>query len=323
VRALQECPKDAHDELVARLKVLAGLRIDEHFLPQDGKFKYICDDSTIDIRLSIAPAIHGENAVLRFLVAESFSLDSLALTNAQRESVLRTLGQAHGMVIVTGPTGSGKTTTLYACMRFLATGTKSMVSIEEPVEYELAEVVQTQVNQQAGYTFSVGLRSLLRQDPDVIMVGEVRDQETASLAAHAALTGHLVLTTLHANDVAGAFPRLQDLGVDPYVIASTVSLVIAQRLVRKRCRACGAHAARPPSHECRTCRGSGFKGRIALYEVFEVTQEFREEFLHRPDRTSLVARIRANGIPSLLEDGYGKAAQGHTSIEELTCLRHA
>ncbi len=238
-------PKEVHAELIARLKILAGLRTDEHFAPQDGRFRFSphtssVDNFWVDIRISIAPTYYGENAVLRLLSshAEQFTLGELGMRPEYERIVRQSLSRSTGMVIVTGPTGSGKTTTLYTLMRILAKQSVSLVTIEDPIEYSMPGICQIQANQHTGLTFAKGLRSILRQDPDILMVGEIRYGVTAGLAVNAALTGHLVLTTLHTNDAATTLPRLLDMHVEPYLIASTAKLVIAQRLVSSLCTEC-------------------------------------------------------------------------------------
>lgn len=330
-------PRSVHDTLIARLKVLAELRIDEHARPQDGRFKFSTANEVIDIRISIAPTFFGENAVLRLLRAQaSLTLEMLGLLPAQQRLLASTATRTQGLVLVTGPTGCGKTTTLYALMRLIARRPVSLVTIEDPVEYSVSEAVQMQVNTQAGLTFAEGLRGMLRQDPDAIMVGEVRDAETASLVINAALTGHLVLSTLHTNGVLGVFPRMIDLRVDPYLISSCLSLIVAQRLVRKICPECRTSkeltgSERPWAEEalgtplpsrvfygigCELCSGKGYKGRIGLFDVVSTSREFLRNAQRREQPAG-------DQVSALIADGVEKVGRGETTVEELLTLSHA
>jgi type II secretory ATPase GspE/PulE/Tfp pilus assembly ATPase PilB-like protein len=339
--------KQMHAELIARIKVLAGLRTDEHNRPQDGRFRFVTDNGMpIDIRVSILPTHHGENAVLRLLSAgeEQLTLEELGFTDAQRVILLRTLEHPHGLVLATGPTGSGKTTTLYAFARLLNAPDRSLVTIEDPVEYAIPGVRHVEVNHQSGLTFGSGLRGILRQDPDTLLVGEVRDQETANLAVNAALTGHLVLSTLHTNDALSAIPRLLDFSVEPYLIAETLRAVVAQRLVRRICVSCrmevsangnerqalsetAASALVPKSFfrgaGCDQCLGTGYAGRIGIYEILEIPSSLREAWHGRQGGAALRSLAARSGMEPLVLDGIRKAGLGLTTLEEVLRTRHA
>ncbi len=340
-------PNDVHAELIARLKILAGLRTDEHFLPQDGRFRFsLPDTSWIDIRISIAPTFYGENAVMRLLSSktEQSSLGELGIFSDDEHLLHQALSRSTGMIIVTGPTGSGKTTTLYTLMRILAKRSISLVTIEDPIEYSMPGVSQIQANQRTGLTFAKGLRSILRQDPDVLMVGEIRDAETAGLATNAALTGHLVLSTLHTSDAATTLPRLLDMGIEPYLIASTIRLVIAQRLVRRICGSCIYEIELSPeervtlfgpnpsqdtvlSHAykgkgCASCNGTGYKGRLGVYELLPITEELQEAISRRASAQELRALATTLGMRSMGIDGIRKIGSGETTIEEILRIRH-
>jgi type II secretory ATPase GspE/PulE/Tfp pilus assembly ATPase PilB-like protein len=308
-------PRRTHAEVISRLKVLAGLRTDEHFRAQDGRFGHETPQGTVSIRLSIAPTYYGENAVLRLLRAsgEERTLSSCGFTQKHEQDILSLLNRSHGMLLVTGPTGSGKTTTLYACMQALVQRPLSIVSIEDPVEYPLEGVVQIQANTATGFTFANSLRSVLRQDPDVIMVGEIRDGETARLAVNAALTGHLVLSTLHTNDASSAPLRLVDLGVEPYLVASTLNLVISQRLVRKNCTACVQRipvsewegtrlrsASFLPTYAyksigCDRCGESGYAGRTGVFEFLACGNRIQEAIAQKVSQSEMRKLARAAG----------------------------
>lgn len=332
-------PRTLHASLLLRLKILCGLRTDEHFKAQDGRFVFDGKtESSIDIRVSIAPTHYGENAVLRLLPSQAdFTLRSLGCGNSHQGIIERALRNPHGMILATGPTGSGKTTMLYALVRMLDSRTRSIITIEDPVEYSLPGINQMPVNAQRGLSFADGLRSILRQDPDIIMVGEIRDEETAGLAANAALTGHLVLSTLHTNDAPTALPRLLDMGIEPYRIADTVNLIIAQRLVRHVCPACvteckitesALDALRKRGHEkvpahsfigtgCARCRGTGYVGRTGIFEMLIVDGVIRNAIGKDVDAARLRSLAHEQGMTSLLEDGLKKVEKGITSIEEV------
>jgi type IV pilus assembly protein PilB len=296
-------------EVISRIKVLANLRTDEHQAAQDGRFRHTTKDGvTIDVRVSITPTYYGENAVLRLLVdhSASFTLDILGFSESDRKKIEYALTLPHGMILATGPTGSGKTTTLYTIIKMLNRKDVSIITIEDPIEYAIPGVTQIQINPRTGLIFASGLRSILRQDPNIIMVGEVRDGETASIAVNTALTGHLLLSTIHTNDSATTLPRLLDMGIDAYLVASTVHAAIGQRLVRKICAYCKESYEltdaemnnltrslperlkdSPVPHTfyrgvgCMKCEQSGFQGRVGIYEVLVVSPRVREAILQR------------------------------------------
>ena len=339
-------PKEIQSEIVSRIKVLAGLRTDEHQTPQDGRFRVILEKGPIDIRVSIAPVYYGENVVLRLLSerSEKLSLEILGLNEADRKKIESAITKPYGMILATGPTGSGKTTTLYTILKTLNTREVSVITIEDPIEYSIEGINQIQTNPLTGLTFANGLRSVLRQDPDIIMVGEIRDSETASLAVNTALTGHLMLSTLHTNDAATTLPRLLDLGLEPYLITTTVNIVIGQRLVRKICEHCkkpnnlaesekksisglGNFATDVPiqmyrGEGCDTCLGSGYRGRIGIYEVMVVDDAIREAMLERCSSANIKRMAIERGMTTMVEDGFHKATSGITTLEEVLRVIH-
>jgi type II secretory ATPase GspE/PulE/Tfp pilus assembly ATPase PilB-like protein len=341
-------PKSIQSEVISRIKVLAGLRTDEHQTPQDGRFRVVLDGvGTIDIRVSIAPAYYGENAVLRLLSerAEKFALEMLGFNEQDREKVWHAIKKPYGMILATGPTGSGKTTSLYTVLKHLNTKDVSIITIEDPIEYAIEGINQIQVNSRSGLTFANGLRSILRQDPDIIMVGEIRDTETAGLAINTALTGHLVLSTLHTNDAATTLPRMLDLGMEPYLITATVNIVIGQRLVRKICAHCKEEHTLTPGEEktldevgatnyfdrtrklwhgkgCERCNNSGYSGRIGIYEVMPVDDAIREAMLKRCSASEIKKQAVENGMTTMVQDGFEKAAQSLTTLEEVLRVIH-
>jgi type IV pilus assembly protein PilB len=324
--------------IVSRIKIMAELDIAERRAPQDGRMSLAIDGRKVDIRVATLPLVGGEAAVLRVLDKEGgiVALDRLGLSPAARGSFERAFSRPHGAILVTGPTGSGKTTTLYGALQVLHTPEKNIITIEDPVEYELTGVKQMQVNPKAGVTFEGGLRSMMRADPDVIMVGEIRDRQTAQIAVEAALTGHLVLSTLHTNDAPTAIARLIDMGVEPFLVASAVDCVVAQRLARMLCTHCrkpvritgevlrangfdldleAVDAFEPGG--CSRCGGTGYKGRIGLYEVMPVDQELRQLAVARAASDEIAALAVAKGMVRLREDGMAKAMQGLTSFAEV------
>ncbi len=335
-------PKHLNNAFISRIKILSGLRTDEHQAAQDGRFRYTTRDGiNIDVRVSIAPTYHGENAVLRLLVdqQEQFDLASLGFSEKNQEIILNAIRKPYGMILATGPTGSGKTTTLYTILKILNTADVSIVTIEDPVEYAIDGIEQIPVNDRTNLTFSSGLRSILRQDPNIIMVGEIRDKETAGLAVNTALTGHLVLSTLHTNDAATTLPRLLDLKVESYLIASTVNVAIGQRLVRKICDKCKEEYT-PTAAElksikhlmpddlegnrkfyrgkgCDACNDSGYLGRVGIHEVMEINKPIREAILDKKSSTVLKEIAVKNGMVTVVEDGLEKAAAGITTIDEV------
>ncbi len=309
----------SHEELIARIKVLAGLRTDIHFVPQDGRFHFsqsICD---CDIRVSIIPTHYGENAVLRILRNENDipNLGKLGFSDHDVERIVNRLSYHQGMVLVTGPTGSGKTSTLYTLISSLSTEKNSIITLEDPIEYAIAGVRQIQIHSRHGITFANGLRSIVRQDPDIIMVGEIRDTETAQIATNVSLTGHLLLSTLHTNSALGAIPRLIDMGIDPYLVASTLSLVIAQRLVRKVCENCkGAGCG------CNACGNLGFKGRTVVAETLVVDEELRKYIMSRTPIEEIARYAKSKGMRTMYEDGIDKVERGITTEEEINRTLH-
>ncbi len=335
-------PKGIQSEIIRRLKVLADLRTDEHLAAQDGRFKFKTKDEKIfDIRLSIVPTYHEENAVLRLLVeqGQSFTLTTLGFSERDMEKLYNAIMEPHGMVLATGPTGSGKTTTLYTILKELNKPSVTIITIEDPIEFSLEHVDQIQVNNQTGLTFANGLRSILRQDPNIIMVGEIRDEETARIAVNAALTGHLLLSTLHTNDAPTTLPRLLDMKVEPFLIASTVNIAVGQRLVRKICEACktdralSAEEARilrtnlPPGllapkqlyygTGCRKCK-DGYKGRITVQEVMEISDSIRQAIVARAPAAKIKKIAVTEGMTTMLQDGLNKVSQGITTLEEIS-----
>ncbi|MDP1688816.1 MAG: GspE/PulE family protein [bacterium] len=341
-------PKQIDSEVISRIKVLSGLRTDEHQMAQDGRFRALFQDAEpVDIRVSIAPAYHGENAVLRLLSdrAEKLDLEGLGFSEGDREKINKAIQKPYGMILATGPTGSGKTTTLYTLIKSLNSKENSIITIEDPVEYAIDDIRQIQVNSRTGLTFANGLRSILRQDPNVIMVGEIRDIETASIAVNTALTGHLLLSTIHTSDAATTLPRLLDMKIEPYLIASTINLAIGQRLVRKICQNCKTERnitdAEKLSIEsalkieptniyknifygkgCDSCSGSGFKGRVVIAEVIDVDNDIRDAILRKASATEIKKIAMKNGMISMTEEGLRKVVKGETTIEEILRVVH-
>src|SRR3989338_5157852 len=337
-------PKGIHSGVITRIKVLGGMRTDEHKAAQDGRFRIAIANPSrqFDVRVSIIPTYYGENSVLRLLAEQTqiAKIDDLALTEADKEKIRRATQRPHGMILATGPTGSGKTTTLYTILKEVNTREVSVITIEDPIEYSLEGIDQIQVNQRTGLTFAAGLRSILRQDPNVIMVGEIRDQETASIAVNAALTGHKLLTTIHTNDSATTLPRLLDMGVEPFLVASTINIAIGQRLVRMICPQCKTKkrlteaefdnlknhlpAKIVDNHRdfyygkgCAECGDTGYFSRMGLYEVLEINDFIREAIMRRADAGEIKKIAIKNGMVTLLEDGFKKAIEGLTTVEEI------
>ncbi len=332
-------PKPLQAPITARIKLLANLNLTEKRIPQDGRIPFTLGNRRIDLRVSTLPTSFGESVVLRVLDKGSVKLefDSLGITPEDQKRLQSLIRQPHGIILVTGPTGSGKTTTLYTALRNVNAKELSVFTLEDPIEYQIPLIRQTQVNPEIGMSFAAGLRALLRQDPDVILVGEIRDQETADLAMRAALTGHLVFSTLHTNDALGAIPRLIDMGVEPFLLASALTAVIGQRLVRCICPHCkvertdahtifselGVDIPKPLSPRlwlgkgCRACGQTGFKGRLGIYEIVEITEQLHSPMVHGPDMASIRAIIRKEGKPTMFHDGLHKALLGLTTIEEV------
>ncbi|WP_420128645.1 GspE/PulE family protein [Longimicrobium sp.] len=330
-------PPHLRSAVVSRLKIMAELDIAERRLPQDGRVRLRTAERELDVRVSTLPTLHGESVVLRLLDTEGqrIDLEGLGMGADTLATLLGFAARPHGVLLSTGPTGSGKTTTLYALLDRVRTGREKIVSVEDPVEYELAGVAQVPVNTRVGLTFARALRSILRQDPDVLLVGEMRDPETAEICIQAALTGHLVLSTLHTNDAPGALTRLVDLGVPDYLVASTVEGVMAQRLVRKVCAHCAREVAPDPAvaremaeagfardrirvgRGCARCRNTGYRGRTGLYELFTVDSAIRAELLRRPDADALRRVALERGMRPLRADGWRQVAAGLTTPDEV------
>jgi len=330
-------PAHAHAQVISRIKIMANMDIAERRLPQDGSFQTRVDGRAIDVRVSTIPSFYGEKAVLRLLdkSAPIYDLDKLGLSAQNYEVLRRIIQRPQGIFLLTGPTGSGKTTTLYAILNQLNNEKVNVLTVEDPVEYQIAGITQMQVNVRAGVTFASSLRHFLRQDPDIIMVGEVRDQETARIAIQAALTGHLVLSTLHTNDAPGAITRLLDMGIEPYLVASALEGVAAQRLVRVLCPKCreadaaGAEELRARfgtaapagtyylGRGCEFCNYTGYRGRVAIFEIAEMDDELRHLVINRVPHHTLKEAAVAAGMTTLLEDGLKKAAAGVTSLAEV------
>jgi type II secretion system protein E len=330
--------------LVSRLKIMAELDIAERRLPQDGRIRLRLQDRQVDVRVSTLPTLHGESVVLRLLDTNRgrISLPELGMAEDTLAQFAEAVSRPHGIVLATGPTGSGKTTTLYAAVDLVRTGREKIITVEDPVEYQLAGVPQVPVNEKIGVTFATALRALLRQDPDVMLVGEIRDGETAEIATQAALTGHLVLSTLHTNDAPSALTRLFDLGVAPFLVASTVEAVLAQRLLRENCTSCkravpatkealrelGPAAAEQVKQVwrgsgCSECRGTGYLGRLGIFELLVMNDSLREELLRRRGAAELRALAVAAGMRTLREDGIRLVAAGRTTPEEVLRVTRA
>ncbi|MDB4915069.1 MAG: hypothetical protein JWM95_2713 [Gemmatimonadetes bacterium] len=332
-----EPPGELHHAIVSRIKLLAELDIAERRRPQDGRLRVRLEARELDLRVSTVPTVFGESVVLRLLDrgGRPVGLEDLGMPPDILVGVEALSARPHGMLLATGPTGSGKTTTLYACLSKRDRLSEKIVTVEDPIEYQLAGVTQVPVHRQAGVTFSAALRSILRQDPDVLMVGEMRDPETAEIAVQAAMTGHLVLSTLHTNDAISAVARLLDLGVQDYLVASTVEGVIAQRLVRRICPDC-ASSYTPPAElvaqlvsrpvgrltlsrglGCAACRGTGYRGRVGLFELVVMSDDLKDAIARRAGRAELRALAEDNGMLSLRADGWRKVEAGLTTLEEV------
>ncbi|MFW6180122.1 MAG: type II secretion system ATPase GspE [Spirochaetota bacterium] len=332
-------PKRYQQALVSRIKIMADLNIAENRLPQDGRIKVKYGTTDVDVRVSVIPSVMGERVVMRLLVKDEsrFNLDTLGIAPNQIKRLRELLKVPHGILIVSGPTGSGKTTTLYGCLREINTPEKNIITIEDPVEYRIAGISQIQVNPRIDLTFARGLRSILRQDPEVIMVGEIRDRETAEIAIQAAMTGHLVLSTVHTNDAASGVVRLLDMGIEPYLIASTVSCFMSQRLVRVLCDRCRVPADLEPAvlaeegidpalfesrevyraEGCSACRDTGFQDRVGIFEMIPVDQEVRRMIIEKRDAATIRERCVSRGMRTMLHEGLDKVLQGVTSLEEV------
>jgi len=341
-----DLPKDIHDLLITRLKIMAKMRTDEHQAAQDGRFEIMLDSEKVDIRVSIIPISDGEKAVLRLLsrAGRELSLEELGLKGQDFKKLKENIRRPYGMILATGPTGSGKTTTLYAILKILNTREVNIATIEDPVEYSIIGINQIQVNPKTNLTFAEGLKSIIRQDPNIIMVGEIRDEETAGIATNAAMTGHLVLSTLHTNNAATTLPRLLDMKVEPYLISSTVNIAIAQRLVRKICMSC-IESYQPAEEElenlrekinlnkilnknhkklvlyrgkgCPMCHQTGYRGRIGIFEVLEMKENIKDLVMKNANAGEIEKQAITNGMTTIFEDGIQKALTGITTIEEV------
>lgn len=321
LREVVQPNKALHAALISRLKIMAELDISEKRLPQDGRISLRIGGRAVDVRVSTLPSSHGERAVLRLLDKgeTKFTLEGLGMSGDTLKNFDKLIQQPHGIVLVTGPTGSGKTTTLYASLGRIDTSTTNVLTVEDPVEYELAGIGQTQVNAKIDLTFAKALRALLRQDPDVIMIGEIRDFETAQIAVQASLTGHLVLATLHTNDAPSAVTRLTDMGIEPFLLSSSLLGVLAQRLVRKLCPHCKKQDARGRWHPvgCNECGQSGYKGRTGVYELMVADEKVRALIHGRAAESQIFVAAEANGMRSMREDGERLVMEGITSPEEV------
>ncbi len=339
-------PKSIHGLIVTRIKVLANLRTDEHFAAQDGKFIVKPNKEQFDIRISIVPVTEGENIVMRLLAekARRFSLEELGLSKEGLKKVKAAIRKPYGMILSTGPTGCGKTTTLYAILKILNKPEVNIATIEDPVEYDIQGVSQIQVNPQTDLTFSKGLRSIVRQDPDIIMVGEIRDEETADIAINSATTGHLVLSTMHANTAATNLVRLIEMGIEPFLVASSVNVIISQRLVRKICMKCresyevtkkdlqksgipknlienflreGKKVRVYRGKGCKSCNGTGYTGRTGIFEVLEMEDNIKKLVMEKANSDQIQDKAIENGMVTMIEDGIKKVLRGQTTIEEI------
>lgn len=337
LRDVEPPPAQFHAAIMSRLKIMAGLDIAERRLPQDGRIRIAWRGREIDLRIATMPHLHGEGAVLRVLDRSAVRLDfeAIGLSPALIQELQTILSVPHGIFLVTGPTGSGKTTTLYAALRSIMSAERNIITVEDPVEYHLDGVNQIQVSRKIGLDFAGALRAVLRQDPDVIMVGEIRDRETAAVANQAALTGHLVLATVHTNTAVAALPRLVDMGIEPYLLASTIRGTMAQRLVRRLCvhcrrprkleawhKALWGHRPLPSDHcyepvGCSACQGTGYAGRLAVAELVQITDVLRAKLLGKADEADMSEAARQAGFPTLLDDGLNKVAAGLTSTNEV------
>ncbi len=336
-------PREYYENILNRIKVESGMRIDEHFAAQDGALRRELQSHMVDLRVSLVPTVEGEKIVMRVLGSyiQSYSLSDIGLDEKRLHILQAHAAKPFGMILTVGPTGSGKTTTLYSMIKLLNRPNVNITSIEDPVEYKVAGINQIQVREQAGVTFARGLRSIVRQDPDIILVGEIRDRETAEISVNAALTGHLLLSSFHSNDAATAIPRLIDMGIEPFLLASTLEVIVAQRLVRKICNTCRqsvpasealkeVQTASPKLSRyfhatdtlyigkgCNVCNGSGYLGRSALFEFIEITPEIQELILTSPSTREIETLARSQGSLSMFEDGVQKVKSGVTSLTEI------
>lgn len=342
-------PRRLQDAVISRIKILADLKIDEKRVPQDGRFNFKMGESEVDLRVSTLPTVHGEKVVMRLLKKSGGipTLNDLGLRGLALKHLEAAIRRPHGVILVTGPTGSGKTTSLYSVLSILNNAKVNIMTLEDPVEYEISGVNQVQINPAAGLTFATGLRSFLRQDPNIILVGEIRDQETAELAIQAALTGHLVFSTMHTNNAAGAIPRLIDLGAEPFLVASALNAIVGQRIARRLCPTCkeeyvpdeaviadikGVVNSLWPQDKpivlykgkgtiddkpCESCGGSGYLGRLGVFEVFPISDAISKMTLSRTPMKDIETQAISEGMISMKQDGYLKALEGVTTIEEV------
>ncbi len=341
-------PKDIQQAVISRIKILSNLKIDEQRLPQDGRFSLAVDSRKVDFRVSTMPIANGEKVVMRILdkLSGIISIDDLGFRERDFKLITNSCQKSHGMILVTGPTSSGKTTTLYALIDKIYSEGINIITLEDPIEYQIPGINQSQVNTEIDYTFASGLRSILRQDPDVVMIGEIRDKETAEMAVHAALTGHVVLSTLHTNDSAGAIPRLVDMNIEPFLLNSSLNLILAQRLARRICDSCKKEISPSPDQlklvkneldkmpreekakitskikfyegkGCKDCSNTGYKGRIGIYEVLEVSREIKELTAKEGSSSQIEESAVKNGMTTMVQDGILKAINGLTTIEEV------
>lgn len=345
-----EIPKKFSDLIVTRIKILSKMRTDEHRAAQDGKLRFETEKEKVDVRASVVPVSQGENIVMRILSSQNrqFGLSSIGLSDGDKKKVNDAIRHPHGMILVTGPTGSGKTTSLYAVLKILNKRDVHISTIEDPIEYDIEGVSQIQVNTKTDLTFAKGLRAIVRQDPDIIMVGEIRDEETANIAVNSALTGHLVLSTFHTNDAATALPRFLEMNIEPFLVASTINIVIAQRLVRKICEKCRFSYQLTPDEikiiesnpeikeafkkksvknirktnfykgaGCVVCGHTGYKGRLGIFEALEMDNTIKELVLKRSSSDDIEKQARKNGMTTMFEDGVEKVLSGITTLEEV------
>ncbi len=342
-------PKRLHDAVISRIKILGNMKIDEKRIPQDGRFNFKMGEEEVDLRVSSLPTVFGEKIVMRLLKKSGGvpTLPDLGLRGLALKNLELSITRPHGIILVTGPTGSGKTTTLYSVLSRLNNARVNILTLEDPVEYQIAGVNQVQINPGAGLTFATGLRSFLRQDPNIILVGEIRDKETTELAVQAALTGHLVFSTLHTNNASGAIPRLIDLGAEPFLIASALNALVGQRIARRLCPACKEEYVPDEAvakdirevlgnllstggtmklyrgkgtvgeQQCSTCGGTGYQGRVGIFEVFAVTDAISKLMLSRSPMQDIEKQAVSEGMITMKQDGYMKAIEGATSIEEV------
>jgi type II secretory ATPase GspE/PulE/Tfp pilus assembly ATPase PilB-like protein len=343
LREAGSLPKENYENVLNRIKVESGMRIDEHLTAQDGALQRMNNNITTDLRVSLIPTVNGEKVVMRLLgsYVQSYDLADIGLDVTHRDMIESYAAKPFGMILTVGPTGSGKTTTLYALLKLLNKPNVNVTTIEDPVEYKMANVNQIQIREASGMTFAKGLRSIVRQDPDIILVGEIRDRETAEISVNAALTGHLLLSTFHSNDAATAIPRLVDMGIEPFLLASTLEVVIAQRLVRKICNTCrygvplkdaltglkvdakminklfSANATVYAGKGCEACNNTGFLGRSALFQFIEITPEMQELILKSPSTQEIEALAHSQGSTSMFDDGIVKIKAGVTTLAEV------